>query len=99
MRVAATLFLALAVSACAEAPRLNLPAGPEVGTVRLQPAGPLLARADALAVSPASAPDLAASLQSRAAALRARAARLRGPVIPQDTRARMRAAAGRSALP
>lgn len=93
------LLLPLVLAACAAPPWLDLPPGPPVGPAQLQPVGPLLARADALAVSPNSAPALAGSLQARAAALQARAARLRGPVIPAPTRARMEAGPRQGALP
>ncbi len=99
MRTLTALAVALGLAACAEPPRLDLPSGPAVGPAELQPVGPLLARADALAISANSAPALAGSLQSRAAALQARATGLRGPVIPPATRARMQDGPRQGALP
>ena len=92
------IVILLAISACTELPQLNLPSGIPVADAELRPIEPLLVAADRLRGDPDRGIALAGSLQARAAALSARAARLRGPVIPPQTRARMRAGV-RASLP
>lgn len=80
----------LALASCAAAPDLGPDATPDTDAafIGLQPVAPLLARAEAIAISP----EVTEAITARLSALQARAAQLRGPVVDPATRRRMRQA-------
>ena len=88
-RAPALLFILAALAACTQAPSLDgtVPADLENAPY------PSLIPLDRLE-APASAPEVEAAriggdLSARVAALKAKAARMQGPVVSEDTRARM----------
>jgi len=84
----ANLGLVVALAACTDIPELNGTLPPELETAefpKLVPVEPLLARANDMQITEATADGMAA----RVSRLRARAARLRHSVIDGDARARM----------
>ncbi|KPP85044.1 MAG: hypothetical protein HLUCCA08_11745 [Rhodobacteraceae bacterium HLUCCA08] len=81
-----------ALAGCADLPALEGRVSADIAAApypAITPLGPILARADALAVSGRASPAALAPVEARLAALRARADALRGPVIPPAQRARL----------